>query len=1078
MSRWVDDPVEDARGFFVYLRDVDSNEVWSAGLLPTLVEPSRYSVMTGEGRHRIEREDHGIALSMDTAVSAEEDVEARRMALRNESSRCRTIELTSNVEVALAHPMGDLGHPAFSKLFVQTERVGSVLMARRRPRSQGESWPVMYHALIGGETQQWETDRLRFIGRGRGLAHPKAMLVGERLSGTVGNVLDPMLSLRTTVRLEPGASVELHWVLGAAADGATATKVVNQLSEGEALSKLFAPVAMTKVEQPRRGPKRKPMDLKHGASPSSGTLEHFNGIGGFSADGAEYVMRLKWAKGALELPPMPWINVLANEAFGCLVSETGAGCTWSRNSQANRLTPWSNDPVTDPHDECLYLRDEATGQFWSPMPGPAPAPVEYEARHGRGWSRFVCEVEDVEQEVTVFVARHEPVKVVRLRLENRGQHLRKLSLFSYKRLGPGPFRTWRQDEVLYAEKLEAGDFAGATVFSLLAASGDIIDQRVSCDRQGFLGSLGSVRAPQALFEPILDDVCGDKLDACFAQQVRIELKPGETFCCCFVLGEAMNAQQLQALCEKFSSLSTIERELAEVDAFWRETLAGVQVQTPVPEIDLMVNGWLSYQTLVCRIWGRSAFYQSSGAFGFRDQLQDAGNVLMLWPEIARSQILLHARHQFEEGDVLHWWHDAPVERGVRTRFADDLLWLPLTVLRYVSSTGDASLLDEVVPFLHAEELKPGQEENYFKPEASALTATVYEHCRRAVLRSLTTGAHGLPLMGTGDWNDGMNRVGREGRGESVWMGFFLYQILGQFIPVAEMRGDHEVVQRCGTYRQALRAALDSTGWDGEWYRRAYFDDGTPLGTAGASECQIDGLAQAWAVLSGVALPERASKAMKAVEERLIVGAPGLIKLLTPPFVNTLEDPGYIKGYVAGVRENGGQYTHAACWVVMAFAAMKRRDKAASLLKLLSPVWHSRNAEEVERYKVEPYVIAADVYGAEPHVGRGGWTWYTGSAGWAWRVAVESVLGLRIEGGDTLIIEPCVPDNWPRYLMTYRAPGSGTVYEIEIMTDTQCMETPKKAILDGAELMIAEGMVRVPVAADGSVHRVIVTMGSV
>jgi len=474
------------------------------------------------------------------------------------------------------------------------------------------------------------------------------------------------------------------------------------------------------------------------------------------------------------------------------------------------------------------------------------------------------------------------------------------------------------------------------------------------------------------------------------------------------------------------------------------------------------------------MWGRTAFYQSSGAYGFRDQLQDAGNMSLLWPDLTRRQILLHAAHQFEEGDVLHWWHDQPVERGVRTRFADDLLWLPFVTLNYLESTGDTSVLDERAPFLKAEVLAAGQDENYLKPEISSQSASVYEHCRRAIERSLTNGAHGLPLMGTGDWNDGMNRVGREGRGESVWMGFFLYQILGDFIPLAERRGDREIASRCTQYRASLHAALNEAGWDGKWYRRAYYDDGTPLGTHTADECQIDGLAQAWAVLSGAASPERAAQAMAEVEARLITEEPGIVRLLTPPFVNTQHDPGYIKGYVAGVRENGGQYTHAACWVVMAMAKLGRRDRAAELLKRLSPALHTRDAEHLETYKVEPYVIAADVYGVEPHLGRGGWTWYTGSAGWAWRVAVESVLGLRLSQGHTLVIKPCVPDDWPGFEMDYKHPESGGIYHIQVRSSGQGMETVLAVTLDGLPAKVLEGSAQLPISAGD--HEVIVTMG--
>ncbi len=1083
LSRWVDDPVEDARGFFIYLRDLESNEVWSAGLLPACTVPDRYSVTVAEGRHVTEREDHGIALKSEVAVSALHDLEVRRVTLHNPSSRRRRIELTSYVEVALAHPMGDLGHPAFSKLFVQTERQGSALLATRRPRSEGETWPVMFHALAGAEAVEWETDRLRFIGRGRTLARPAAMRKAAQLSCTVGNVLDPVFSLRTVVELEPGASVSLSFILGAAKEAASVAEAVDKYRDAAAIDKLFPSVAMTPIAAPTLSSVIQISAIE--AVPPAAeheVLQHFNGIGGFNADGSEYVMRLEWAGDALKLPPMPWINVLANPQFGGLISETGAGCTWSRNSQANRLTPWSNDPVVDPHDEAFYIRDEANGRFWSPLPGPVPAPVCYEVRHGHGWSRFNSSSHGLGQEVTVFVALSKAAKFVRIRLVNDSGRARRLSVFGYQRLVlgslpqmPCPIKTWQEDGRLCAQNPAAGDFAGATVFSLMTAEG-VKARHMTCDRVSFLGAQGSAQSPAAMGGHVLNGVCGEGFDACFARQGLVTLAPGEVFVCSFVLGEAVNAKHVEMLAERYQSQTAIDSELAEVMEFWRDQLSGVRVKTPVPEIDLMMNGWLPYQTLACRMWGRTAFYQSSGAYGFRDQLQDAGNVSLLWPDITRRQILLHAAHQFEEGDVLHWWHEQPVGRGVRTRFADDLLWLPFVTLNYVQSTGDKSVLDEQVPFLKAEELKPGEDENYLKPEVSHQSASVYDHCRRAIERSLATGTHGLPLMGTGDWNDGMNRVGREGRGESVWMGFFLYQILGGFIPLAVQRGDDEMAKRCSACRESLYQALNSAGWDGQWYRRAYYDDGTPLGTEAADECQIDGLAQAWAVLSGAASPERAAQAMEEVEARLITEDPGLIKLLTPPFVKTPHDPGYIKGYVAGVRENGGQYTHAACWVVMAMARLGRRDRAASLLTLLSPAWHTRSPEQLEIYKVEPYVIAADVYGVDPHLGRGGWTWYTGSAGWAWAVAMESVLGLRLFNGDTLVIKPCVPDEWEGFEMDYRHPGTRTVLQIKVRRSGQSMQRVLAVSVDGAPGVVIDGAAQVPVIGDGGTHEVLVTMG--
>ena len=1080
LNRWPGDAVEDAHGFFIYLRDVDEDLLWSAALQPTVTQPDHYEAHGSADRFTIERRDHGIACTMDVTVDASDDVEVRRLRLKNESNRTRRIEVTSCIEVALAHPMGDLGHPAFSKLFVQTEWLPSChgLVAKRRPRSPGESWPAMFHAMVGATPSAWETDRVRFVGRGRDLSRPAAIM-----SGTVGNVLDPVFCLHTTIEIEADETRELSFLLGAVADHSRVESVLSgrqraleMADDGGCLRGPHSPVCGSdgRAAASAQGTVR-PTLPRSDPSP--------NGFGGFSEDGSEYVVQMPWQGDGLRLPPMPWCNVIANECFGFITSETGAGCTWSRNSQANRLTPWSNDPVSDRHGEALYLRDEDNGEFWSPLPGPCPAAADYEMAHGFGYSRCSVMAHELEHETTMFVPHSDSVKLVRLRLKNTGNRVRRLSLFSYHRLvlgslppEAGTLTTWI-DGSLFARNPKSADFGDGTTFCFGVFSGGKSDAPAfTVDRRSFIGAYGSARSPQALRVARLDNASTSDGDCCFAWQWGIDLQPGETMLACVVLGEAVGESELEALRVRYRDMAAVDAAFEDVKQFWRELLGGVRVKTPSPEIDLMVNGWLAYQTIACRMWGRTAFYQSSGAFGFRDQLQDAGNLTLLWPELTRRQILLHARHQFIEGDVLHWWHDSPVGRGVRTRFSDDLLWLPYVTASYVRATGDASLLDEMALFLTAPLLKPGEDENYLKPEASGKTASVFEHCCLAIDRSLTRGAHGLPLMGTGDWNDGMNRVGREGRGESVWLGFFLYDILGDFIPMVQARGEGARVARYSAYRQSLLVALNDAGWDGGWYRRAYYDNGNPLGTHHADECRIDGLAQSWAVLSGAAPADHADQAMNAAEKQLISETDGVIRLLTPPFANTPEDPGYIKGYVAGVRENGGQYTHAACWMVQAMARLGRRDRAARLLEMLSPLSHTRTPEDVGRYKVEPYVIAADVYGAAPHVGRGGWTWYTGSAGWAYRVAIESILGLRVEHGDTLVVKPCVPDEWPDFCIDYRHPNTKTGYHIEVRNPGSCSERVVKLVVDGSALTVTGVEARIPIARDGAMHPVVITLG--
>jgi cyclic beta-1,2-glucan synthetase len=557
--------------------------------------------------------------------------------------------------------------------------------------------------------------------------------------------------------------------------------------------------------------------------------------------------------------------------------------------------------------------------------------------------------------------------------------------------------------------------------------------------------------------------------------VAITLPPRGSADVAFLLGEATAAGDACALVARYRRPGAIDEALAGAATFWSDLLGAVQVATPLPELDVLVNGWLPYQTLACRVWARSAFYQSGGAYGFRDQLQDAAALIHLRPAITRAQLLRNAAHQFVEGDVLHWWHP-PTGRGTRTRFSDDLLWLPLLTAFYVRTTGDWGVLDESVPFLTARALEPGEDEAYLRPEVAAERASLYEHCCRALDRGMTRGAHGLPLMGTGDWNDGMNRVGREGRGESVWVGFFLYRILEDFAALCERRGDHERLARQRDYQTALRDALETAGWDGGWYRRAYYDDGTPLGSASNQECRIDAIAQAWSVISGAAPRERAEQAMDAAMTHLVSARDGIVRLLAPPFDRDPHDPGYIKGYVLGIRENGGQYTHGALWVVQALAELGRRNEAAETLAMLAPVRHALTADRVATYQVEPYVVAADVYGTPPHVGRGGWTWYTGSAGWMYRIALESILGVRMEEGDTLAIRPCVPDAWGGFTVRLRLEG-GATYEVLVGNPDRHAAAVVSAAVDGVPVAPGgDGAVRVPLRRDGRAHRVEVTLG--
>ncbi|MFN8546009.1 MAG: glycosyl transferase [Candidatus Binatia bacterium] len=1161
LTAWSGDRTEDRDGLFVYLRDRDRGTVWSAGHQPVGRAAERYAVDYEPGVLRIARVDDEIATSVGVCVAPDADVELRRIRLRNLGRGPRRIEVTTWVEVVLADPAAHAAHPAFSKLFVQTEWAegAEALLARRRPRSAADPSPWMVHALLGVGAAEFDTDRARVLGRGGSRVRPAALVSPAPLAATVGSVLDPVLCLRRTVELRAGAEEELILLLGAAATresvlalvgpyrapaagaaafaGATASErallgrvglseadaELLQESAGAALSglpgagggaardaatagaywtakripvawmaperlqALAAAVAAPAPEPPPRRfrPALELPDLApRVALPRNELLRFDDGYGGFALDGTEYVMRLDpGAPVALRRPPMPWGNVIANETVGCLVSEGGAGHTWSRNSREHRLTPWSNDPVADPYGEALWIRDEQAGVFWSPLPGPTPPDAAVEVRHGFGYSRWRHTSRELVQEVCVFVPPVDPVRVVQLRLTNAGAGERRLSAFSYARLvlgvlpSAGAIVTERSADVLLARNPTGDEFADGVTFAAAVPPAGAGPITCTADRTGFLGRNGSPADPAAVRGAVaLDGRTGAGLDPCAALQVPLTLRPGETVECAFLLGETIGADAALALVARYRASGAVARALDDTRAAWRHTLGAVQVETPSPAIDLMLNGWLGYQNLSCRIRGRAAFFQSGGAFGFRDQLQDAAALVYARPDLTRAQILLHAAHQFVDGDVLHWWHP-PAGRGTRTRFSDDLLWLPYVTAFYVRTTGDWGVLDESVGFVTARALESGEDETYLLPARASETADVYAHCCRALDRALTVGAHGLPLMGTGDWNDGMNRVGREGRGESVWLGFFLYRILGDVLPLCARRRDRARIRRYRAHRTRLRRALEHAGWDGAWYRRAYYDDGTPLGTARDRECRIDAIAQAWAVLSGAAPRARAERAMDAVERELVDADAGIVRLLAPPFDRTPHDPGYIKGYVPGIRENGGQYTHAALWVVRALAELGRRDRAAAVLEMLTPVHHARTRAGVATYQVEPYVVAADVYGVAPHRGRGGWTWYTGSAGWMYRVALESVLGLTLEGGRTLRIAPCIPDDWPGFRVEYRLVDGRTRYVIGVENPHRCTAGVVGASVDGRAVPVQGGAARISLRADGGVHVVRVTLGA-
>jgi len=1253
VTRWREDPTRDSWGTFVYLRDTESGEVWSAGWQPTGVEPDRYEVVYSEGRADLERRDGPISTSMEVVVSPEEDAELRRITLRNQGATVREVEVTSYAEVVLAPPEADAAHPAFQKLSVQTEfdPAAGALLARRRPRAPEDPSVWAGHvAAVEGKTVgplQHETDRARFLGRGQDPTAPAVVAEARPLSNTTGPVLDPIFALRRTLSVPPGGSArivfttlvagsreealeraetfrdptaferaaglawtqaqvqlqhlgigpdEAHlfqrlasrllyldpalrpvperlarngkgqtglWKYGISGDRPLAVVRIGQVrdralvrqmlraheywgwkgldvdlvilnehpvtyadelqewirrlvrvshvaggdehrphgeirllrsgeitEEDRALLQAAARVtlhardgslseqleAVQRAESPRFRPSSPPppSDVAAGGPPRRPDLRFYNGLGGFAEEGREYVVVL----GEGQWTPAPWVNVVANERFGFLASEAGSGFTWCVNSRENKLTPWSNDPVSDPPGEALYVRDEATGEIWTPTPLPVREATPYRVTHGQGWSRFEHESHGIALELTQFVPVEDPVKISRLRLRNRSGRARRLSVTAYAEWVLGVRREREAPHVATARDGETGallarngwneEFARRVAFADLAGA----QQEWTCDRREFLGRNGSPSAPAALAGTGgLSGAADAGLDPCAALRRSLNLAPGEEAEVVFLLGQGRDAEEARELVRRYRN-ADFEEVLRSVRSRWEEILGTVQVDVPDESMEPMLNRWLLYQTLSCRLFGRSAFYQSGGAYGFRDQLQDVMALVVARRDLAREHLLRAAARQFPEGDVQHWWHP-PSGRGVRTRISDDLLWLPFATLHYLEVTGDETVLAEEIPFVEGPPLEDGELERYFEPEESGRSAPLYEHCARALDARLESGRRGLPLMGAGDWNDGMDRVGHRGRGESVWMGWFLYMNLRGFVTLAEERGE---TGRVGAWRRriaGLEEALERHGWDGDWYRRAYFDDGTPLGSSVNEECRIDSIAQSWAVLSGAARPARQLRAMQSVEQYLVRRGDALVLLFTPPFDRGELDPGYIKGYLPGVRENGGQYTHAAIWSVLAFAELGDGDGAVELFSILNPVNQASTRAGVHRYKVEPYVSAGDVYAEPPHTGRGGWTWYTGSAGWMYRAGVEWILGFRLRG-DVLRLDPCIPRDWPGFSMTFRYHSAR--YEIEVVSPGGEMRGVAEATLDGASVHTDDRGARIPLADDGRTHRVGVRLG--
>jgi cellobiose phosphorylase len=777
-------------------------------------------------------------------------------------------------------------------------------------------------------------------------------------------------------------------------------------------------------------------------------LQFFNGYGGFSKDGKEYVIITSPGK----FTPAPWTNVLANPQFGSIITESGQMYTWIDNAHEFRLTPWNNDPVTDLKGEAFYLRDEESGRFWSPMPLPCTGKSPYITRHGFGYSIFEHSEDGIETDVCVYTDIEAPVKFVVMKVRNKSDRHRRVSVTGYVEWVLGDLRSRSLMHVVTELDSRSGAIlarnAYNTEFDNRIAFFDVDDPNkfYTTDRAEFIGRNGTINNPDAMSRTRLSGKTGAALDPCAAIQVAFDLAEEEEHEVIFRLGAGKNINDALEIIRLFERSDAAQKSLEKVHQYWEEALGAVQIETPDAATNVLANGWLNYQTLACRMWARSGFYQSGGAFGFRDQLQDVISLIHTKPQLARQQLLLSASRQFKEGDVQHWWHPT-AGRGVRTTCSDDYLWLPYVASRYISNTADNSILDEPIYFLEGRLLNADEESYYDLPIRSDHSASLYEHCVKAIEHGFRFGVNGLPLIGSGDWNDGMDKVGQHGKGESVWLAFFLYDTLTRFIEIAQIKNDTAFANKCQQQADQLRNNINQHAWDGEWYRRAYFDDGTPLGSSSNDECKIDSIAQSWSVISKAGEPSRSRTAMQSASKHLINKQDQIIQLFNPPFDKSAMNPGYIKGYVPGVRENGGQYTHAAIWLVMAFAALGDKQKTWELLQMINPVNHGDDRATIDQYKAEPYVIAADVYGVKEHKGRGGWTWYTGSAGWMYQLILESFIGLRRKG-NSLSFSPCIPAEWPSLKLKYKY--IDTMYHIEFLQSHPGKKTTIRIVVDGVE----------------------------
>ncbi len=1246
VTRWRMDNALDSYGMFFYLKNLETEDIWSATYAPLNTKPDSYEVTFMADKAIYLRRDGDIETKTEVLAASGENAEIRRLSITNKGEKTCNIEVTSYSEIVLTTQDADEYHPAFSNLFIETEYNNefNCLVGSRRPKSKLDKTTWIGHSAVlegnnAGELQ-YETDRMKWIGRGRNIKNSLAMLGGKPLSNTTGPVLDPIMSLRLKVSIEPGKTAKISFITTIAEsneyliskiekysspdriEGAfnlaqvrsslemkylnmkedeeelyqnmlsdilfvsplrdKNEKVILENTKGQSalwrysisgdlpiilvvlnknnqmrlltevlkaqeychlmdivvdlvilneeeyaydspLNQLISDIILSsqthdyssrkqhvfvldkskvlqedipllyavsrlvfkgddgnisdQLKREKNSSLPELVEFKYTnnsdrenniETPELPPLLYFNNLGGFNETGDEYIIKLENEK----VTPAPWINVITNDKFGFLVSESGAGYTWSENSRENKLTPWFNDPVCDPQGELLYLRDEETGSVWSPTPSPIREKEPYIIHHGFGYTKFEHNSNEIKQSLIQFVPIDESVKLSLLSLKNISNRKKTLKVTYYIKPVLGVIRKntimhirtiLDNSGAILLENPYNEDFRGEICF----VDASIKERTVTNDGREFFGNGNSIM-PDCLNREKLSGNMEMVTDPCGAIQVEVVLEPDEKKEIVFQLGVGKDIENIKNLIEKYRSVDNTRLALSMVKECWLEKLQTVHVSTPAKSMDLMLNGWLQYQLISSRLWARAGFYQAGGAFGFRDQLQDCLSIAAIWPEAARFQILLHGKHQYIEGDVQHWWHE-PSNKGVRTRFSDDRLWLPYVTAEYIRITGDNTILNEELPFLIEDLLKDNEDDRYGLPGVSKESASLYEHCLRAIEVSLKFGKHGLPLMGSGDWNDGMNEVGNRGSGESVWLGWFLASVLNAFAPICRQRSDTHLEEKYIGIMRNITGAIEYEAWDGKWYRRAYFDNGMALGSELNNDCKIDSISQSWAVISGQGKHSRAKEAMNSMENYLISREDGLMKLLTPPFDKGKEEPGYIKGYVPGTRENGGQYTHAAAWAIIAFAKLGNGNKALELFELLNPINLTNNYREYSRYKVEPYVLAADVYSIYPHIGRGGWSWYTGAAGWMHRAGLESILGFQ-KNGDTIVMDPCIPGNWKEYEISYRYMSAN--YLITIKNPKCKTRGVIKLSIDGIPL---EGNI-FPLKDDDKIHKVEAILG--